>query len=97
MLADKEKNWDALNSTSAGILNDFVHKIRRDFPNITKTEARIKVLADQGYDSTESARILCMDVDTLYNHRSHMRTKTGAQRNMPFRAILRKKRQYKKP
>jgi DNA-binding CsgD family transcriptional regulator len=85
--AKPHPEWDKRNVSFGGAMNERVHAIRSRNPAITKTEARMKVLAEHGFDAADSAIFYGIDESTVLNHHSKFMHKAGVGRDVLFRMI----------
>lgn len=84
----REARWDALNAASGNALESRVQQLLHQRVELSVMDARIKVLAEDGWSAMKIAQALSIEEKTVYNHDSKMRIIAGVKRDIPFRAVF---------
>jgi DNA-binding CsgD family transcriptional regulator len=84
----RERGWSKLDLDAGGKLVERASAIRLAIRTLTRKEAMVIVLAERGCDCWVTAEVLGIALHTVENHRSSVRHKMGATRDMAFELLF---------
>jgi DNA-binding NarL/FixJ family response regulator len=86
--AKKDERWEREVVRSEGQLENRSRGIREAYPSVTKQESRVAALREQGLTNGEIARLFYVDIVTVDNQASSLRSKLGADRKQKLNEAL---------
>ncbi|HET6401228.1 MAG TPA: hypothetical protein VFH95_07490 [Candidatus Kapabacteria bacterium] len=86
--AKREAKWEKLNVEHGGRFQTRVRELLALPVALTMIEARIKTLAEEGWNDGKIAERLGIKEKTVYNHSSKIRKLAGVGREVPFRMVF---------
>ncbi len=78
---EQKRKWETLKAVHGSKLEERVLAIRSGPWGITKSEAKVAVVGELGYDCMDTALRLGIDEHTVKNHRTEIRRKVGIPRS----------------